>query len=248
MHQFEIAPLVPFMAGSLDLSFTNSSLWMMITVFVSVVFFSIAVSPKAIIPGRMQVMAEGAYNFVANLITDNMGGPDGKRGKEYFPLIFTLFMFVFLGNALGLIPYSFTYTSHLAVTAGLALLVFFAVLIIGLIRHGFHFFSLFAPSGVPGWLMPLVVMIEFVSFLSRPITLSVRLFANMVAGHVLLKVIAGFCIMFATIGGAAWLGVILPVAMNVVMLGFELFIAFIQAYVFAVLTCIYLKDTIEIEH
>ncbi|PZP54978.1 MAG: F0F1 ATP synthase subunit A [Micavibrio aeruginosavorus] len=248
MHQFEIAPLVPFTAGSLDLSFTNSSLWMMITVFVSVIFFSIATAPKAIIPGRMQVMAEGAYNFVANLITDNMGGPDGKRGKEYFPLIFTLFMFVFLGNALGLIPYSFTYTSHLAVTAGLALLVFFAVLIIGVIRHGFHFFSLFAPSGVPGWLMPLVVMIEFVSFLSRPITLSVRLFANMVAGHVLLKVIAGFCIMFATIGGAAWLGVILPVAMNVVMLGFELFIAFIQAYVFAVLTCIYLKDTIEIEH
>ncbi len=244
MHQFEIAPLVPFAAGSLDLSFTNSSLWMMITVFVSVVFFSIAVSPKALVPGRMQVMAEGAYNFVANLITDNMGG----KGKEYFPLIFTLFMFVFLGNALGLIPYSFTYTSHLAVTAGLALLVFFAVLIIGIVRHGFHFFSLFAPAGVPGWLMPLVVMIEFVSFLSRPITLSVRLFANMVAGHVLLKVIAGFCIMFATIGGAAWLGVVLPVAMNVVMLGFELFIAFIQAYVFAVLTCIYLKDTIEISH
>ena len=246
MHQFEISPIfTPFSVGGVDLSFTNSSLWMMIAVFVSVIFFSIAVSPKAMIPGRMQVMAEGAYDFIANLITDNMGG----KGKEYFPLIFTLFMFVFLGNTLGLIPYSFTYTSHLAVTAGLALLVFFAVLIIGLVRHGFHFFSLFAPSGVPGWLMPLVVLIEMISFLSRPVTLSVRLFANMVAGHVLLKVIAGFCIMFLAANTAlAYVGIIAPIAMNVVMIGFELFIAFIQAYVFAVLTCIYLKDTIEIAH
>lgn len=245
MHQFEIAPLAHFSAGSLDLSFTNSSLWMMIAVFVSVVFFSIAAAPKALIPGRLQLMAEGAYDFVANLITDNMGG----KGKEYFPLIFTLFMFIFIGNVLGLIPYSFTYTSHLAVTAGLALMVFIAVLLIGLYRHGFHFFSLFVPTGVPGWLLPLVVVIEFISFLSRPITLSVRLFANMVAGHVMLKVIAGFCIMFLAAGtGLAYVGIIAPIIMNVVMIGFELFIAFIQAYVFAVLTCIYLKDTIEIAH
>ena len=244
MHQFEIAPLATFSAGPLDLSFTNSSLWMMIAAFVSVVFFSLAAAPKSIIPGRMQVIAEGAYNFVGDLITDNMGG----KGREYFPLVFTLFMFVLMGNVLGMIPYSFTYTSHLAVTAGLALLIFLTVLVIGVIRHGFHFFSLFVPTGVPGWLLPLVVLIEFISFLSRPITLSVRLFANMVAGHVMLKVIAGFCLMMAAAGGFAWLGVVAPIALNTLMIGFEFFIAFIQAYVFAVLTCIYLKDTIEIAH
>jgi len=244
MHQFEIAPLASFSAGSLDLSFTNSSLWMMIAAFFSIVFFSIAASPKSIIPGRLQVIGEGAYNFVSDLITENMGG----KGREYFPLVFTLFMFVLTGNLFGMIPYSFTYTSHLAVTAGLALLVFFAVLIIGVIRHGFHFFTLFAPSGVPGVLLPLVVAIELISFLSRPITLSVRLFANMVAGHVMLKVIAGFCVMMMTAGGFAWLGIIAPLALNTLMIGFEFFIAFIQAYVFAVLTCIYLKDTIEIAH
>ncbi len=230
--------------GGVDLSFTNSSLWMMISLFIAVVFFTLATRPKQMVPGRLQVMAEGAYEFVATLITDNIG----KRGMEYFPLVFSLFIFVYFGNTLGMIPYSFTYTSHLAVTAILALMIFAIVLVIGLIRHGTHFFSLFVPSGVPGWLLPLVVMIEFISFLSRPITLSVRLFANMVAGHVMLKVIAGFAIMFATAGGIAWLGAIFPVAMNVIMIGFEFFIGFIQAYVFAVLTCIYLKDTIEIEH
>jgi F-type H+-transporting ATPase subunit a len=246
MHQFEISAYHPIEIAGVDLAFTNSSLWMMIAVALSSAFFLAASRRKALVPGRMQLMAESAYDFVARLITDNMGG--GDKGREYFPLIFTLFIFVFAGNALGLIPYSFTYTSHLAVTAALALLVFLSVVVIGVIRHGSHFFSLFVPSGVPVFILPLVVLIEFVSFLSRPVTLSVRLFANMVAGHVILKVIAGFGIMFATIGGAAWLGTILPIAMNVVMIGFEFFIAFIQAYVFAVLTCIYLKDTIEIEH
>ncbi len=249
MHQFEIAPsfggfLPQFGIGGVDLSFTNSALWMVIGLIVSTIFFAIAIRPKALIPGRMQVVAESAYDFISNLITDNMGG----KGREYFPLIFSLFFFVFIGNTLGLIPYSFTYTSHLAVTAVLALMVFAIVLVIGIARHGTHFFSLFVPSGVPGWLLPLVIIIEFISFLSRPITLSVRLFANMVAGHVMLKVIAGFAIMFASIGGAAWIGTLFPVLLNTIMIGFELFIAFIQAYVFAVLTCIYLKDTIEIHH
>ncbi|HAJ89910.1 MAG TPA: F0F1 ATP synthase subunit A, partial [Rhodospirillaceae bacterium] len=184
------------------------------------------------------------YNFIDNLITENIGA----GAKQYFPLVFTLFVMVLVGNFLGMIPYSFTYTSHLAVTAGLALMVFFTVLIIGIARHGTHFFSLFVPPGVPMWLLWLVVLIEIVSFISRPITLSVRLFANMVAGHVLMKVIAGFAIMFASVGGLAWLGTLLPIAFNIVMIGFEFFIAFIQAYVFAVLTCIYLKDTMEIEH
>jgi F-type H+-transporting ATPase subunit a len=217
---------------------------MVIATFVSIGFFSLATSNARMVPGRLQAAAEGAYDFIANLITDNLG----SRGKEYFPLVFSLFIFVYVANTLGMIPYSFTVTSHLAVTAALALLIFFAVLLIGIARHGFHFFGLFVPSGVPGWLLPLVVLIEFISFLSRPITLSVRLFANMVAGHVMLKVIAGFSIMFATAGGVAWAATIFPVIMNVLMIGFEFFIAFIQAYVFAVLTCIYLKDTIEVGH
>lgn len=244
MHQFEISPLIPFQIGGVDLSFTNASLWMVIATVVSIGFFSLATSNARMVPGRLQAAAEGAYDFIANLITDNLG----SRGKEYFPLVFSLFIFVYVANTLGMIPYSFTVTSHLAVTAALALLIFFAVLLIGIARHGFHFFGLFVPSGVPGWLLPLVVLIEFISFLSRPITLSVRLFANMVAGHVMLKVIAGFSIMFATAGGVAWAATIFPVIMNVLMIGFEFFIAFIQAYVFAVLTCIYLKDTIEVGH
>ncbi|OFW88333.1 MAG: F0F1 ATP synthase subunit A [Alphaproteobacteria bacterium RIFCSPHIGHO2_02_FULL_46_13] len=244
MHQFQIATLIPFHVGGVDLSFTNSSLWMLIGTVLSIVGLTIASERKAMIPGRLQVGAEGLYNFIDNLITENIGA----GAKQYFPLVFTLFVMVLVGNFLGMIPYSFTYTSHLAVTAGLALMVFFTVLIIGIARHGTHFFSLFVPPGVPMWLLWLVVLIEIVSFISRPITLSVRLFANMVAGHVLMKVIAGFAIMFASVGGFAWLGTLLPVAFNVVMIGFEFFIAFIQAYVFAVLTCIYLKDTMEIEH
>ncbi|OFW98885.1 MAG: F0F1 ATP synthase subunit A, partial [Alphaproteobacteria bacterium RIFCSPHIGHO2_12_FULL_45_9] len=243
MHQFQIATLIPFHVGGVDLSFTNSSLWMLIGTVLSIVGLTIASERKAMIPGRLQVGAEGLYNFIDNLITENIGA----GAKQYFPLVFTLFVMVLVGNFLGMIPYSFTYTSHLAVTAGLALMVFFTVLIIGIARHGTHFFSLFVPPGVPMWLLWLVVLIEIVSFISRPITLSVRLFANMVAGHVLMKVIAGFAIMFASVGGFAWLGTLLPVAFNVVMIGFEFFIAFIQAYVFAVLTCIYLKDTMEIE-
>ena len=244
MHQFQIIPLIPLEIGGIDLSFTNSSLWMLIGAVISIIGLTIASERKAMIPGRMQVGAESLYHFIENLITDNVGG----SAKQYFPLVFTLFVMVLIGNFLGMIPYSFTYTSHLAVTAGLALLVFFTVLIIGIARHGFHFFSLFVPPGVPMWLLWLVVLIEIVSFISRPITLSVRLFANMVAGHVLMKVIAGFAIMFASMGGIAWVGTLLPVAFNIVMVGFEFFIGFIQAYVFAVLTCIYLKDTMEIEH
>lgn len=244
MHQFKIETLIPFHVGGVDLSFTNSSLWMLIGAVLSIVGLTIASERRAMIPGRIQVAGESLYNFVENLISDNIGG----GAKQYFPLVFTLFVMVLMGNFLGMIPYSFTYTSHLAVTAALALMVFFTVLVIGIARHGTHFFSLFVPPGVPGWLIWLVVLIEIVSFISRPITLSVRLFANMVAGHVLMKVIAGFAIMFATAGGFAWLGTLLPVAFNIVMIGFEFFIAFIQAYVFAVLTCIYLKDTMHIDH
>lgn len=271
MHQFQISPIIPIHIGNLDLSFTNSSLWMLIGAILSLMLMGAASARKSLIPGRLQLIGEEIYSFVENLILDNLGGGahtakqsaahgahgahddhgDGVQkssGREYFPLIFTLFIMVMAGNLLGMVPYSFTYTSHLAVTAGLALLVFFTVLVIGVARHGTHFFHLFIPPGVPMWLLWLVVLIEIVSFISRPITLSVRLFANMVAGHVLMKVIAGFAIMFASMGGMAWAGSLLPVAFNIVMIGFEFFIAFIQAYVFAVLACIYLKDTIEIGH
>jgi F-type H+-transporting ATPase subunit a len=244
MHQFEISPLIPLQLGGVDISFTNASLWMVIAVTVSTFFFTAALNRATIIPGRFQAMAEGAYDFVAGLISDNLG----SHGKEYFPLVFSLFIFVYVCNTLGMIPYSFTVTSHLIVTAALALLIFFTVLVIGVARHGFHFLGIFVPSGVPGWLLPLVVLIEFISFLSRPVTLSVRLFANMVAGHVMLKVIAGFSVMFISMGGLSWAATALPVAMNVLMIGFEFFIAYIQAYVFAVLACIYLKDTIEVGH
>ncbi len=244
MHQFQISPIIPIEVGGWDISFTNSSLWMLIGAVLSLVLLGVAASRKSIVPGRIQLLGEEIYGFVEDLITDNIG----HKGREYFPLVFTMFMIIIMGGMLGMLPYSFTYTSHLAVTGALAFLVFFTVLMVGIARHGTHFLHLFIPPGVPGWLLPLVVLIEIVSFISRPITLSVRLFANMVAGHVLMKVVAGFGIMFATMGGLGWLGSLLPVIFNVAIIGFEFFIAFIQAYVFAVLTCIYLKDTVEIAH
>ncbi|MFA7275170.1 MAG: F0F1 ATP synthase subunit A [Pseudobdellovibrionaceae bacterium] len=244
MHQFQIVELIPLEVAGINLSFTNSSLWMLIGAVLSSFLLWMASTEKSMIPGRLQMAAEGLYNFVEGLITENIGG----NAKQYFPLVFTLFVMVLVGNLLGMVPYSFTYTSHLAVTASLAILVFLTVLVVGIARHGTHFFSLFVPHGVPAWLLWLVVLIEIVSFISRPITLSVRLFANMVAGHVLMKVIAGFAIMFVTAGGAVMAASFLPVAFNAIMIGFEFFIAFIQAYVFAVLTCIYLKDTMEISH
>ncbi len=244
IHQFVITPIIPFEAGGLDLSFTNSSLWMAIAVLTSVIFLSIAMRNKAIVPGRMQMMAEMIYQFVANMVRENLG----PKGREYFPLIFTLFMVVLLGNSLGLIPYSFTYTSHLIVTATLALIIFLTVLIIGVFRHGVHFMSLFVPPGAPVWLFPLIVPIEILSFLVRPITLSVRLFANMMAGHLVLKVFAGFSVSMLSLGAAGLVMGVVPAAFNVALITFEFLIAFLQAYVFAVLSCIYLKDTLEIAH
>lgn len=244
IEQFEITPLVPLTIGSLDISFTNSSLWMAIAVIVSTAFLTLATSRKAIVPGRLQMAAEVMYNFIGGMVHENIG----EHGRQYFPLIFTLFMVVFLGNALGLLPYSFTYTSHLVVTAALALIIFLAVLVIGIARHGTHFLSLFVPAGLPLWLMPLIVPIELISFLVRPITLSVRLFANMIAGHIMLKVFAGFSAAMITMGLSGYALGMLPMLFNVIMLAFELLVAFLQAYVFAILSCIYLKDTVEIDH
>ena len=217
---------------------------MTIAVIVSTLMLTMAMRRRALVPGRMQAFAEIIYEFVAGMIRENIG----TKGRQFFPLIFTLFIFVLLGNMLGMIPYSFTYTSHIAVTAVLAFLVFLIVIGIGLVKHGFHFFSLFMPPGVPWWLVPLILPIEIMSFLTRPITLSVRLFANMIAGHIMLKVFAGFSAGMMAMGTVGILPGILPMLFNSVMIGFEFLIAFLQAYVFAILSCIYLKDSVEIDH
>ncbi len=244
IHQFIITPIAPLHVGGLDLSYTNSALWMTIAVITSIMFMTIAVSRKAIIPGRTQVLAETMYGFVASMIRENIG----TAGMQYFPLVFTVFMVVLMGNMLGMVPYSFTYTSHLIVTAALAVSIFLMVVVIGIVRHGTHFFHLFLPPGVPMWLVPLIIPIEVLSFLVRPVTLSVRLFANMMAGHLVLKVFAGFCVAMLGMGTFGILAAMVPALFNVALITFEFLIAFLQAYVFTILTCIYLKDTIEIGH
>ena len=244
IHQFEIQKIVDFQVGSMDLSYTNSALWMTIAVVVSTVFLTMAMGRKSLVPGRAQVLAEMLYEFIAGMIRENIGAD----GRKYFPFIFTIFMVVLMGNLLGLIPYSFTYTSHIVVTFALAALVFFAVVIFGLINHGMHFFSLFLPPGLPKWLWPMIIPIEFISFLIRPVTLSVRLFANMMAGHLMLKVFAGFSVAMVSAGALGMLASTMPMVFHTILIGFEFLIALIHAYVFAVLSCIYLKDTVELAH
>lgn len=244
IHQFVVEPIIPFQMGGLDLSFTNSSLWMVIGALTSVTLLSLATRKRALVPGRLQVTAEMLYEFIAGMIRENTG----PKGRQYFPLIFTLFIVVLMGNVLGLIPHSFTYTSHIIVTFTLAAMIFFAVTIFGLINHGMKFFSLFAPPGVPLVLQFLIVPIEILSFMIRPITLSVRLFANMVAGHLMLKVFAGFSTMLLGLGvGGIALGLV-PMVFNIAIYALELLVALLQAYIFAILSAIYLKDTVDLHH
>lgn len=244
IHQFEIQPLVPFTLGGVDLSFTNSALWMTIGVVGSLSLLTMAMAKKSIIPTRGQLVAEGLYKFISGMVRDNVG----EKGMRYFPLVFTLFMVVLLGNLLGMIPGSFTYTSHIAVTGILALIIFAVVTVMGFVNHGLHFLQLFCPPGVPLWIAPLIIPIEIISYLSRPITLSLRLFINMLAGHLMVKVIAGFSLMMVGMGVGGMLGSLGPMLFNVLLIGFEVFVAFVQAYVFALLTCIYLRDTVEMAH
>lgn len=244
IEQFDIKPLIPLEIGGVDLTFTNSSLWMTVGVVLSLTLLTLAMRKKALVPTRGQLVAEGLYKFVANLVRDNVG----EKGMGYFPLVFTLFMVVLLGNLLGMIPGAFTYTSHVAVTGILALIIFFVVTVMGFVKHGLHFLQLFCPPGVPLWLAPLIIPIEIISYLSRPVTLSLRLFINMLAGHLMLKVIAGFSVMMFGAGIAGTLGAFGPMIFNVLLIGFEVFVAFVQAYVFALLACIYLKDTVELAH
>lgn len=245
IHQFEIQPIVnlPLVAG-VDLSFTNSSLWMMVALGLSVGLLGVATSKKSLIPNRAQLMAETLYQFVANMVRDNVG----DKGMAYFPFVFTVFMVVLLGNLLGMVPGSFTFTSHVAVTGLLAFMVFLLVTIMGFVRHGTHFLRLFCPPGIPLWIVPLIVPIEIISYLSRPVTLSLRLFINMLAGHLMMKVIAGFSLMMIGAGVVGTLGSLGPMLFNVLFTGFEIFVAIVQAYVFALLTCIYLRDTVEMAH
>jgi F-type H+-transporting ATPase subunit a len=239
LHQFEIEPIISLpKIGNIDLSYTNSALWMTIAVVVVTVFMVGGTAKRSLVPGRWQSMAELSYEFIANMLSENVG----SAGRKYFPFVFSLFMFILAGNLLGLIPYSFTFTSHIIVTFALALTVFLGVTAIGFIRHGVHFFSFFVPKGVPMVLMPLMVPIEVLSYLTRPVSLSIRLFANMMAGHTMLKVFAAFVVSLGLIGGWA------PLAVNVVLTGFEILVCFLQAYVFTVLTCIYLNDSLHLHH
>lgn len=244
IKQFKIEPLIPLEIGGMDVSFTNSSLFMMLGILVSVSLLTIASHRREMVPGRIQIMGEMMYEFVANMIRENVG----NEGRRYFPFVFTIFVIVLMGNLLGLLPYSFTYTSHIVVTFMLAALIFMVVVVMGIARHGVKFFSLFVPSDVPLWLLPLIIPIELLSFLIRPITLSVRLFANMMAGHLMLKVFAGFSVAMFGAGMVGMLASTLPMLFNVLLITFELLIALLQAYVFAVLTCIYLKDTVDLHH
>lgn len=235
LHQFQIQPIIPIEVAGIDLSFSNASLFMVLGAVLTVAFMSIGLSRRALIPGRWQSASESIYEFIANMLREQTGA----KGREFFPFVFTLFMVVLMGNLLGMIPFSFTYTSHIIVTFTLAIVVFLLVTILGFVKHGLHFLSFFAPSGIPLPLLFLVVPIELVAYLSRPISLSVRLFANMMAGHMILKVFAGFAVMMGIAG-------VLPLILITLLTGFEFLIAFIQAYVFAVLTCVYLKDALEL--
>jgi F-type H+-transporting ATPase subunit a len=245
IHQFGINPILDFgnVAG-INLAFTNSALFMAVAVILITLLLVAGTSARAVVPGRVQSLAEISYEFVANMLRESAG----SEGMKFFPFVFSLFMFVLVLNLLGLVPYFFTVTSHIAVTAALALAVILTVVIYGFWRHGFKFLGLFVPDGVPGYLLPIVVVIEVVSFLSRPISLSVRLFANMLAGHITLKVFASFIMMLGAFGVAGWVGAILPFFMTVALTGLEVLVAFLQAYVFAILTCMYLNDAIHPSH
>jgi F-type H+-transporting ATPase subunit a len=238
MEQFEIKRLISFHIGSLDASYTNSALWMTIAVIVAFLLFVVGVRQRALVPGRMQSVAELGYEFIAGMVRDNVG----SAGKKYFPFVLTLFIFILLCNLLGLVPYSFTPTSHIIVTFAMAAVVFVGVTVIGFVRHGAHFLSFFVPQGVPFALLLLLVPIEIISYFVRPFSLSIRLFANMLAGHTMLKVFGGFVVMLGVLAGWA------PLAFLVAFTGLELLIAFLQAYVFAILTCLYLNDAIHLHH
>ncbi len=238
LHQFEISSLYDINFEGIDISFTNSALSMVISIFITTVIFYIGSGKNPNAPGRLQVLVEMSYDFVANMLRDNVG----NGGKAFFPFIFTLFLFILFGNILGMVPYNFTYTSHIKVTFGLAGFIFLAVTLIGIVKHGINFLKFFVPSGVPYTLLPILIPIEVISYFVRPVSLSLRLFANMMAGHTMLKVFASFIVLLGFLGGWA------PLSLVIVLTGFEIMIAVLQAYVFTILCCLYLNDALHLHH
>lgn len=245
IHQFELKHFFSLgNFGGYEITFTNSAAFMILAVGLIIWFVLGATRERALVPGRMQSLAELSYEFVAKTVRDSAG----TEGMKFFPLVFSLFMFILCVNLLGLIPYAFTVTTHIIITVMLAMLVFLTVIIYGFYKNGFKFLKVFVPSGIPIYILPLVTLIEVLSFLSRPISHSVRLFANMLAGHITLKVFAGFVTMVSSFGVAGWLGATLPLALTVGITALELLVAVLQAYVFAILTCIYLNDALHPGH
>jgi F-type H+-transporting ATPase subunit a len=245
IHQFQIKKLVTLgEIGGVEIAFTNSAAFMLAAVALTAGGLVLATAGRSLVPGRVQSVAEVTYEFIADMVRQSTG----EEGMRFFPLVFSLFSFILVLNMFGMIPGLFTVTSHIIVTALLALLVFFTVIGYGLYKNGIKFFRLFVPSGIPIYIMPLIVLIEVMSFLSRPISHSVRLFANMLAGHITLKVFAGFIVMLSGFGIVGWVGALLPLALTVALTALEFLVAFLQAYVFAILTCIYLNDALHPGH
>jgi F-type H+-transporting ATPase subunit a len=245
IHQFEIHNLVSLLkVGGAEIHLTNSALFMFLAVGLTALLLLGATAGRRLVPTRMQSVAELSYELVADTIRSTAG----EEGMRFFPFVFSLFMFILFSNVIGIVPYTFTVTSHIIITAALALLVFFTVIIYGIWHNGLHFFKLFVPSGIPALMVPVIVVIEVLSFLSRPISHSVRLFANMLAGHITLKLVASFVVMLGSLGFLGWLGALAPLALTVALTALELLVAFLQAYVFTILTCIYLSDALHPGH
>lgn len=243
LHQFQINPIMQLVIAGYDVSFSNSALFMVVAALLVYGLLVHGMKARALVPGRLQSLAEMFYEFVAGMVRENAGAD----AKPYFPFVFTLFMFILFGNMLGMIPYTFTFTSHIIVTFALALTVFVFVTVLALMKHGLHFFSFFMPHGAPIALAPILIPIEVISYVMRPVSLSIRLFANMMAGHTMLKVFAGFTVlMISGLGAVGFLAGIVPVLINIALTGFEFLVAFLQAYVFSILTCLYIRDALEL--
>jgi len=245
IHQFQIKDLAgPFHIGGLEFSFTNSALFMGIAVAGVTGILLAAAGRGALVPGRLQTLGEVWYEFIHNMVK-NVLGPEGK---PFFPLVFSLFSFVLAANMLGMFPYFFTVTSHVVVTAALAVFVVALVVVVGIAKHGLGWFKLFVPSGVPMVILPFISLIEIISFLSRPVSLGLRLFGNMLAGHIVLKVFAGFVVSLGALGVGGIIGSVAPLGMAVALTALEFLVAFLQAFVFAILTCVYLNDALHTHH
>jgi F-type H+-transporting ATPase subunit a len=245
IEQFEIHNLAPVLTvGGMEIHFTNSAIFMLVSIALTTLLLLGTTAGRRLVPTRLQSLAELSYELVENTLRNTAG----SEGMKFFPFVFSLFMFILISNVIGIIPYSFTVTSHIIITAALALLVFFTVIIYGFWRNGWHFLNLFLPRGIPVWMTPVIIVIELLSFLSRPISHSVRLFANMLAGHITLKLVGSFVAMLGALGWFGWIGAIAPLSLTVALTALELLVAVLQAYVFAILTCIYLNDAIHPGH